>query len=161
MPDVTRFTCSIIFNMICSDFFFYFSHKLLHWGPLYQYVHKIHHSYTYPVGICASYSHPFEYYFSGVLSSSLGNMILKRNMHITTGYGWAVFIAFESMEGHCGYEFPWSPFRLLPMSNSARYHDYHHSHNIGNYSSLFSFWDTIFGSNRDYFNYIEQQEKEQ
>jgi sterol desaturase/sphingolipid hydroxylase (fatty acid hydroxylase superfamily) len=27
----------------------------------------------------------------------------------------------------CGYEFPWSPYRLLPFSGSSTAHDYHHS----------------------------------
>ena len=56
----------------------------------------------------------------------------------------------ETIDGHSGYEFSWSPFRLLPFSSSAESHNYHHSHNDGNYGSFFILWDTIMGSNQAY-----------
>jgi sterol desaturase/sphingolipid hydroxylase (fatty acid hydroxylase superfamily) len=39
---------------------------------------------------------------------------------------------------------------------SASYHDFHHTHNVGNYSSFFQIWDTIFGTNKSYFKYLEK-----
>lgn len=61
--------------------------------------------------------------------------------------------ALEGVDGHTGYDFSFSPFRLIPFSSSARYHDFHHSHNLGNYSSFFTIWDTILGTNGDYYKY--------
>jgi len=40
---------------------------------------------------------------------------------------WFTLRVTETTEGHSGYEFSWSPFRLLPLSGSSDYHNYHHS----------------------------------
>lgn len=51
-------------------------------------------------------------------------------------------------------------FRLIPfMGTNAAYHDYHHSKNVGNYSSFFTVWDTVFGRNADYYAYLKEQQK--
>lgn len=65
----------------------------------------------------------------------------------------------ESLDSHSGYEFSWSPYRLLPLSGSASYHDFHHSTNIGNYGSYFTFWDTLFKTNTVYFKYLAKHER--
>jgi len=72
----------------------------------------------------------------------IGCKILGHRMHLATVAVWLCLRVFETIDGHCGYEFSWSPFRLLPFSGSSEYHNYHHSHNVGNYSSFFSYWDT-------------------
>lgn len=82
-------------------------------------------------------------------------------MHIIASLTWIAIRTGESIEGHTGYEFTWSPTRILPFACDYGYHAYHHSHNIGNYSSFFSIWDTIFGSNKEYYNFLaEVEEKE-
>ena len=82
-------------------------------------------------------------------------------MHMGTLIIWVILRMFETVDGHSGYEFSWSPFRLLPLSGilykilifnfnfkgSANYHSYHHTHNIGNYGSFFTIWDTIMKTN--------------
>jgi methylsterol monooxygenase/4-alpha-methyl-delta7-sterol-4alpha-methyl oxidase len=67
----------------------------------------------------------------------------------------------ETCDGHCGYEFSWSPFRLLPLSGSSNYHNYHHSKNVGNYGSFFTLWDTICGTNKTYFRFLAKKEKKE
>ena len=71
-----------------------------------------------------------------------------------TAFTWYVLRFVESQEGHCGYEFSWSPFRLLPFASDYAYHAYHHQHNIGNYSSFFTIWDTVDGTNKVYYEYL-------
>jgi len=78
-------------------------------------------------------------------------VVLGKNCHIVTIGLWTIVRICEATDGHSGYEFSWSPYRLLPMSGSASYHDYHHTHNVGNYSSIFSIWDTVFGTDKDYY----------
>ena len=56
----------------------------------------------------------------------------------------------ETCDGHSGYEFPWSMFRLLPFSGSSDFHDFHHSKNAGNYSSFFTYLDTLFHTDKEY-----------
>ena len=119
--------------MLCEDFTFYFTHRFLHWGPIYKRIHKIHHSYKTTVGITAEYCHPVEFVFGNMLPSAIGPALLGPKAHIVTVFAWYVIRFGETLDGHCGYEFSWSPFRLIPLSGSAEYHDFHHSANVGNY----------------------------
>jgi sterol desaturase/sphingolipid hydroxylase (fatty acid hydroxylase superfamily) len=135
LPSHPLFIANIVFCMICEDFAFHFSHRFLHWKVIYPYIHKLHHTYNTTVGIAAEYSHPVEFIFGAAIPGALGGMILGKNMHFCTLLMWTVLRIFETLDGHCGYEFSWSPYRLMPFSTSATYHDFHHSHNFGNYSS--------------------------
>lgn len=147
---------NITFCMICEDFAFHFTHRFLHWKVIYPYIHKVHHTYVTTVGIAAEYSHPIEFIIGAAFPGAVGSMILGKNMHYSTVLLWTIVRVCETLDGHCGYEFSWSPYRLIPFSTSASYHDFHHSHNVGNYSSFFSFWDTIFGQNKTFYIYQEK-----
>jgi 4-alpha-methyl-delta7-sterol-4alpha-methyl oxidase len=57
----------------------------------------------------------------------------------------------ETVDGHCGYEFPWSMYRFIPFSGSSEYHNFHHYRNVGNYSSFFTYLDSAFGTNLEFF----------
>ena len=71
--------------------------------------------------------------------------------------GWLLVRLGESVDAHSGYEFPWSPFRLIPFSASAGYHDYHHLTSMGNFSTFFTWWDTLFGTNKPYYELLEEE----
>jgi sterol desaturase/sphingolipid hydroxylase (fatty acid hydroxylase superfamily) len=147
LPDTPKLMASVLFCMMCEDLTFHLTHRLLHWRVIYPYIHKVHHTYVTTVGITAEYSHPIEFIFGAALPGSVGGLILGKHMHYCTMLLWVFVRIFETLDGHCGYEFSWSPYRLLPFSTSSQYHDFHHSHNVGNYSSFFSIWDTVFGQN--------------
>jgi sterol desaturase/sphingolipid hydroxylase (fatty acid hydroxylase superfamily) len=156
LPDWQTLMIQVLFCMICEDFGFHFSHRFLHWRAIYPYIHKIHHQHITTVGIAAWYSHPIEFLLGAALPGNLGGLILGKNMHFCTMLLWSMVRTFETLDGHCGYEFSWSPYRLIPFSTSASYHDFHHSHNVGNYSSFFSLWDTVFSQNSVYYTHIER-----
>lgn len=88
-----------------------------------------------------------------------GPKLLGKQMHLITFWLWVFARVGESVDGHGGYEFSWSPYRILPLSGSANYHDFHHSANVGNYCSLFTFWDTVFKTNSDYWIWLSKHEK--
>ena len=140
--------------LIIEDFGFYWLHRLFHTSYLYKAIHKKHHNYKKTVGIAATYAHPIEFFFVDLAPNGIGRRIFGSKMHIITSYMLSVIRILETTDGHGGYEIPWSPFRLLPLSGSATFHDYHHSHNLGNYGGLFSFWDTVCGTNKKYLEYI-------
>ena len=73
---------------------------------------------------------------------------------------WYTIHALESVESHSGYDFSFSPYRCVPFGADYAYHAYHHSHNIGNYSSYFTVWDTVFGSNKVYYDYVAETRRE-
>lgn len=159
LPDWKTLGLTITFCMICDDLFFHLTHRFFHWRVIYPYFHKIHHTYVTTIGIAAEYSHPVEFILSSAIPSSLGCIFLGKHCHFYTYLLWAIVRLMETQDGHCGYDFSWSPYRLIPFSTSASYHDFHHSHNVGNYSSFFSFWDTLFGCNKDYYAFEEKKKE--
>jgi len=140
-----------------EDLTFHFSHRMLHTRYLYRYIHKIHHEHKITVTMAAQHAHPLEFIFGNLLPAAMGPLILKERMHVLTAITWFSLRYIESAEGHSGYEFSWSPFRVLPFGSDFAYHAYHHSHNIGNYSSFFTIWDTVLGSNKVYYEYLRER----
>ena len=115
-------------------------------------MHKWHHEYNKPVSISNQYAHPIEHALNTIAAIS-GLLILGKNAHFSTAMIWGAIRIYGAHEGHSGYEFPWSPIRLLPFGSDATYHDFHHSKNVCNYSSFMTIWDTIFDSNKEYYAY--------
>lgn len=95
--------------------------------------------------------HPIEYLALGLCSTLTVAIYLGKSMHLGTFGCWMVFRILANADHHIGYEIPWIPFRVLPLSAPSEYHSFHHSHNIGNYCSFFSYWDTICGTNKVYY----------
>ena len=60
---------TILLVNMWHEIHFYFTHKLIHWGPLYKFVHSLHHKNTNPGPWSGIAMHPIEHliYFSGVL----------------------------------------------------------------------------------------------
>ena len=94
------------------------------------------------------------------MPTALGPALLGTRIHFATAFTWYIFRYLESVEGHCGYEFSWSPFRLIPFASDYAYHSFHHSHNIGNYSSFFTIWDTVDGSNKVYYDFLKEMKED-
>jgi len=150
---------TIVF-MVIEDFSFYWTHRALHWDKIYPYIHKIHHQYVYSVSIASEYSHPVEYLLSNCIPSSLGPLILGKKVHLATYLLWIVLRVAETTDGHSGYDFSWSPFRLLPMSGSSEFHQYHHVVFKGNYSSFFTYLDRLCGTvNKRYEEHVEKMKE--
>lgn len=141
--------------MLAEDLSFHFLHRLFHCKhknlPLYQMFHKIHHEHSHPVSISAEYSHPVEYALANQFPSCLGFLLLGSKMHFWTILIWGGLKHCETHDGHSGYEFPWSIFRLIPFGSDATYHNFHHTKNVGNYSSFMTIWDTLLNSNSDFY----------
>jgi sterol desaturase/sphingolipid hydroxylase (fatty acid hydroxylase superfamily) len=158
-PSAWELMGQIALFMVVEDFCFYWSHRLLHHPKLYELVHKKHHEYYTPISVASEYAHPFEFFLTNMTPTALGPMILGDRVHFFTLLAWSLLRVNEAIDGHCGYEFSWSPYKLLPLSAGARYHDYHHTHNVGNYGSLFSVWDTLCGTNAQYFRFISLKQQ--
>jgi sterol desaturase/sphingolipid hydroxylase (fatty acid hydroxylase superfamily) len=103
-------------------------HRLFHTRFLYSKFHKVHHSHLNPVAIGNLNFHWFEALIGTSPTFFAAPLILGKSMHSFTILIWALYLSYESIEAHCGYELPWSPFRIIPFAASATYHNYHHSH---------------------------------
>lgn len=156
LPNIFQFWLGVITCMLIEDFFFYWSHRFLHNPLFYNKIHKIHHRFYNVIHISYAYAHPLEYLFGNILPNFFTILILGKYVHFITYLGFLWVRLMETCEGHCGYEFSFSMFLGFPLMTDSSYHNFHHLKNRGNYSSMFSLWDTIFRTNKDY---IEAEEK--
>ena len=144
-PSLLTMLYQIAVFFVLEDTWHYWSHRALHWGPLYKNIHKIHHQYSAPFGMAAEYASPIEVMILGL--GTVGAPILwcaiTGDLHILTMYIWIVCRLFQAIDAHSGYEFPWSLHHFLPFWAGAEHHDVHHERFIGNYSSSFRWWDYV------------------
>jgi methylsterol monooxygenase len=151
LPPLTDLLWQIPAFMVCEDTVFFWFHRTLHHRLLYKYIHKQHHEFKVTVGLAAEYSSPLEA-LTNLVATISGPFIFKA--HLVPMLIWFVFRVTESMDAHCGYRIPWSPFQMLDnLQGGPERHDYHHSHNIGSYGSWFCFWDWFTGSDQSYRAY--------
>jgi len=142
-PSIWTIAYQIAIFFVLEDTWHYWTHRAMHWGPLYKYIHKIHHQYSAPFGLAAEYASPIEVMILGIgtVSSPILWCAITKDLHILTMYLWIVFRLFQAIDAHSGYEFPWSLHHFLPFWAGADHHDTHHEKFIGNYSSSFRWWD--------------------
>ena len=160
LPSSIEIIIQTVFFMLIEDFSFYWSHRFLHNDKIYPYIHKIHHEYTDVISISSEFSHPLEFIFSNALTTNLGPLILGKRVHFTTFIMWIIMRICETSDGHSGYEFSWSAFRLLPFSGSSEYHNFHHLNTKGNFSSFFTFWDRILNTvNPSYVKFSKKKQE--
>lgn len=144
--------------MLAEDTLFYWTHRVLHLPMFYTRFHKKHHEYTDNVSIASEYAHPVENIFGNLLPSSIGIQLLGDRIHLVSALIWIFIRIAKTTDAHSGYEFPFSAFRLLPFALSAANHDFHHTHNVGNYGSFLVLWDTFMETNRDYLHHQDEKQ---
>ena len=156
LPSIPVFFGQIYFSALIEDFFFYWGHRIMHHPYLYKRIHKVHHEFHNVICIASLNAHWIEFLFVDIGSMLAGFLILRKRMHMVTHMAFNIYNANESHEAHSGYEFPWSGYQIFPFSTDSTFHNFHHLKNIGNYSSFFVIWDTIFGTNKYYKEYIDK-----
>jgi len=138
--------------MLCEDFAFYVWHRIAHLPYMYN-LHKVHHENKVVFCLAAIHSHPIDYIFGSIFPLMAGSIVLRHRLHRASLFGWYFVRVCETIDAHCGYDFPFLPFRLMPFQLTGDYHYFHHTANVGNYATFFSWWDTIFGTNREYYRH--------
>lgn len=127
------------------DLHFYLIHRLLHWKPLYDSVHKLHH-YNVNVGPWSGLAmHPVEHllYFSGVM---IHWVVASHPIHALFHLQHA---AFTPAQGHCGFD------RILIGGKKALrtgnyFHYLHHRYFECNYGGDgIPVFDKLFGTYHD------------
>ena len=147
LPKAREFLWQIPTFFVIEDFYFYWIHRFLHHKRVYKYVHKIHHEHKYPFGIAAEYAHPVETFFLGI-GTLLGPLFFAK--HMVTLWVWLFFRLVETVEDHSGYDIPWNPTNLIPFWGGAVHHDFHHKTFEGPYSSVFTWCDWMFGTDKEF-----------
>lgn len=142
-PSVLTLYLTFMVSIFCTDFGFYWVHRILHTKALYK-IHKLHHEWHGPMSIAADFGNPIDMFFSNVPPVLLGCIVMKA--HFLTLFAWVCVRAMKGYETHCGYVFRsvWlQRFGVVNWENTA-HHDYHHATNCGNFGVYWLDW--IFGT---------------
>lgn len=140
LPAWWLIVVQVVFFVYLDDFLFYWAHRALHGPVLFRRIHAVHHRIMTPWAVTGHYMHPVEY----VVIASLmlvGPIAVQANLVVL--WIWIAWRQWEAAEGHCGYEFPWSPTRLVPGNDGAIFHDVHHARVKGNYAGFLAIWDGL------------------
>jgi 4-alpha-methyl-delta7-sterol-4alpha-methyl oxidase len=157
LPPLKLALMQIACFMLIEDFTHFCFHWWLHRPSVYPVIHAIHHEFRSPFGLTASYAHPVEVIALG-FCTFCGPMLYAP--HVAVFLAWICLRQALAIETHCGYEFPFSPNRWLPFCGGASFHDFHHLVINGAYSSNFTFWDTLFGTDDVYWVKRADREKQ-
>ncbi|KAI9178797.1 C-4 sterol methyl oxidase [Blastocladiella emersonii ATCC 22665] len=151
-PSWSRIAAETGLFMVLEDAFHYWAHRALHQGNLYKMIHKQHHEYAAPIGMCAEYAHPLEVLIlsMGTLLGPIAYTAVTGDFHVFSMLVWSAVRTLQAVEAHSGYDFPWSLNKFVPFWSGADHHDFHHQNFIGNYSTSFRWWDFFMGTEGKY-----------
>jgi sterol desaturase/sphingolipid hydroxylase (fatty acid hydroxylase superfamily) len=133
------------------DTWFYWLHRLMHVGPIYTWVHKLHHRSTAPNPLTTLSVSPLESLINGgflplftaALTVHDSTMLLIGPTNIIMGF----YV-------HSGYEFLprwWHKTWVTKWFISATFHDQHHKYFRWNFGGYTTIWDLLCGTVRPKF----------
>lgn len=143
MPSAGTIAVQTAYFFLVEDFGNYWLHRALHTPWLYQAVHRVHHEHDAPFALAATYAHPVEVVVLG-LPTFAGPLAV--GPHLLTLWVWVLLRNYEAIDIHSGYELPAAANRVAGWIAGAAHHDYHHAHYSGNFASVFTWCDRLYGT---------------
>jgi len=147
-PSYTKTFSDLASLALLHEFAFYWTHRILHIFPRLYKFHKVHHEYKQNNCLSAQYFHPVDFIISIGGPAILVSAIV--HPHSITQFQFGVWLLYTNFDDHLGYAFPWSPVRWFPMACKTDSHEFHHSVNLGMYSSKLEVFDKMFGTDKAY-----------
>lgn len=135
--------------VVLHDSWFYWVHRLMHWRPLFRWLHARHHRSVTPTpwSILA-----FDLAETIPQFAVFALMALCLPLHWATFWAYLLFDSLVNAAGHCGHEIVPAAQRrhwLLRYTNAVTHHDLHHSRFRCNYAQYFNVWDRLCGTFQD------------
>lgn len=144
---IAYFVFSIPLLIILHDTWFYWTHRAMHWKPVFKYVHLIHHKSTDPTPWAAFSFHPLEAIVQVIYFPIILVLIPAHPAAILT----MVLYQFAlNVGGHLGFEvFPkgFTKSKWTFWHNTSTHHNMHYKYFDCNYSLYFNVWDRLMGTN--------------
>ncbi len=147
-PGLAAFFAQLVTILLLDDAVFYALHRAMHTHPtLYRLLHAKHHESYAPSPIEILYSHPGE---SGLVSLGIvaGAGVVWAawgSVHFGAFLSYVIFRHLHELDLHSGVR-----SRLahhLPLLAPNEHHDlHHHRPHAGNYGSMTTLWDRVFGT---------------
>jgi sterol desaturase/sphingolipid hydroxylase (fatty acid hydroxylase superfamily) len=142
VPDAFTMAWQLMFCHFIETTAAYWNHRLLHHRLFYKRFHKKHHRFNAPSSLAAGFANSLDGICVFFIPNILGPILLRSHISVLCIQMMASIVV--GVDEHCGYALPFSPYSAL---DAARTHDFHHSHNTGNYSpGGFIFWDWLCGT---------------
>jgi lathosterol oxidase len=148
---------SIPLMFLVHDAYFYWTHRFLHWKPVFKMVHKVHHYSINPTPFSSYCFHPLEALIEVGIFPLL---VFTIPYHVSAIAVFSVYTLTMNVMGHTGYEFfpKWfARHKILKWHNTATHHNMHHKFVKCNYGLYFNFWDRVMKTNHaKYEEYFEK-----
>jgi len=130
-------------HLLVNEVLFYYAHRALHRGELYQRIHKVHHEFTAPFALAALHAHPLELLVADLIPVTAGFLIFRP--HIFFVYMWIVGACLGTQTHHCGYRLPW----IADFDEQPNFHDFHHQRFNCCYGNI-GLLDALHGTSKQY-----------
>jgi lathosterol oxidase len=143
---IPYYALTIFIMFFVHDTFFYWSHRLMHWGPIFRLVHKTHHESRDPTPFTTFHFHPIEAVVEAIAGKATILVLLVMPWHESIPAIWAMGMILFNTIGHLGFEiYPswWNKVPIINGKTTASHHYMHHQRVKGNYALYFRFWDKL------------------
>ena len=156
LPTRVSLATQIIYFFLVEDYLNYWLHRALHQPWAYKHIHSVHHKYDAPYALVAAYAHPAETMILAIPTFAGPALV---GPHLYTLLVWQLMRNLEAIDVHSGYEIPAGFSSLFPGYAGTAHHDYHHYMISGNFASVFTWCDRLYGTHIGYQRFTKKRRK--
>jgi sterol desaturase/sphingolipid hydroxylase (fatty acid hydroxylase superfamily) len=142
-------SCAAVFLLFTLDDMLYApTHRLMHWRPLYKYVHKHHHRQNMPVRgyFDAANEHPVEQLVGlTIVWVTIHAVHALAGLHALALLVFFAFYAAFAMLNHTEFD-----VQASWIGYSVRAHEMHHRIPNCNFAQTVMVWDSLMGTRKPY-----------
>ena len=146
------YVISILLMIFIHDAYFYWTHRFLHWKPMFKIAHKVHHHSTNPTPFASYCFHPIE---ALIQFGIFPLVVFTVPYHVSVVGIFTVYTLLLNLGGHTGYEFfpRWfNKNKLSKWHSTPTHHNMHHKFVKYNFGLYFNIWDKIMKTEHPKYN---------